>query len=69
MNYQEQLSPWIIYQLLPTMKQLTVARFRTRNDAEGYLKLVQRMLPHAQFAIAFEQPGATLAVPGSKAAQ
>lgn len=60
MNYQEQLSPWVIHQLLPNLKQITVARFRHRNDAEAYMRLVSRIMPHKKFAIAFETQVAEL---------
>lgn len=54
MNYQEQLNPWVIHQLLPDLKRSLVMRFRRRVDAESYLKVIQQMRPKAQFAIAFE---------------
>lgn len=54
MNYQEQLNPWVIHQLLPDLKRSMVMRFRRRVDAESYLKVIQQMRPKAQFAIAFE---------------
>jgi len=58
MNYQDQLSPWVIHQLLPDLTRATVIRFRRRGEAEAYLKVIQRMRPSAQFAIAFEAPPA-----------
>ncbi|NJL23370.1 MAG: hypothetical protein HC895_25250 [Leptolyngbyaceae cyanobacterium SM1_3_5] len=54
MNYQEQLNPWVIHQMLPDLKRSLVMRFRRRVDAESYLKVIQQMRPKAQFAIAFE---------------
>lgn len=54
MNYQEQLSPWVIHQLLPDCQQQAIARFRHRNDAEGYLKAMSQMRPNSKFAIAFD---------------
>jgi hypothetical protein len=56
MTYQDQLSPWVVYKLLPTMQNAPVARFRYRNDAESYLKLVSRVLPQTSFLISFEGP-------------
>jgi hypothetical protein len=56
-KYQDQLNPWVIYQQLPNLQNLpVVARFRRRNDAESYLKLIQQMKPHAKYAISFDTP-------------
>jgi hypothetical protein len=54
MNYQHKLTPWVIHKLLPDLNQLTVSRFRRRNDAEAYLKVLKQMQPNARFAIAFD---------------
>jgi hypothetical protein len=54
MNYQHKLTPWVIHKLLPDLKQLTVSRFRRRNDAEAYLKVLKQVQPNAHFAITFE---------------
>ncbi|NJO74976.1 MAG: hypothetical protein HC833_15145 [Leptolyngbyaceae cyanobacterium RM1_406_9] len=54
MTYQEHLSPWVIHQLLPDCQQQAIARFRHRNDAEGYLKAMTQMRPSSKFAIAFD---------------
>jgi hypothetical protein len=54
MNYQEQLNPWVIHQLLPDLTHSVVMRFRRRNDAECYLRVLNHMRPNGNFAIAFE---------------
>jgi hypothetical protein len=54
MTYQEHLSPWVIHQLLPDCQQQAIARFRNRNEAEGYLKAMAQMRPASRFAIAFD---------------
>lgn len=56
MTYQDQLSPWVIHQLLPNLNRQIVARFRRRTEAEAYLKAVKQMRSAAQFAIAFDAP-------------
>ena len=53
MTYQDQLTPWIIYQLLPNAERQIVTRFRRRNDADGYLKVLKQTRPKAQFVVAF----------------
>ncbi|MEO1210486.1 MAG: hypothetical protein AAFX78_13175 [Cyanobacteria bacterium J06638_20] len=54
MSYQEQLSPWVVHKLMPNLQQAAIARFRHRNDAEAYLKLISQMMPHIRFTIAFD---------------
>jgi hypothetical protein len=64
MSYQEKLNPWVISKLLPNMSQLTVNRFRRRNDADAYLKVLKQMHPHAKFAITFDMGQAKYASQG-----
>ena len=54
MSYQDQLSPWVIYRRLPNLQRQFIDRFRRRNNAEEYLKTVQRLQPQAQFEIVYE---------------
>lgn len=53
MSYQKQLSPWEIYRHLPNLQRRLIARFRRRNDAEAYLKILRQMLPLAEFEIVY----------------
>ncbi|MEG4352209.1 hypothetical protein QUA74_21030 [Microcoleus sp. LAD1_D3] len=50
--------PWCIVRQLPNMQRLVVARFHRRGDAEGYIQILQRLLPTAQHAIVFDTTGA-----------
>ena len=54
MQYQKQLNHWVINRQLPNLQRQTVARFRRRNDAEQYMKVMQRVMPQASFTITFE---------------
>ncbi|NER20926.1 MAG: hypothetical protein F6J96_09480 [Symploca sp. SIO1C2] len=54
MTYLEKLSPWCIIKLLPSMQRLTVARFRRRGDAEAHLRILHRLIPHANFTIIYD---------------
>ena len=54
MTYQAQLNPWAVYRLLADFQRQLVARFRTRNEAEGYIKLIGQMQPHVTCALVFE---------------
>ncbi|MDX2214628.1 MAG: hypothetical protein SFY66_15160 [Oculatellaceae cyanobacterium bins.114] len=60
MTYQDQLSPWVIHQLLPNLNRRVVARFRRRTEAESYLKIVKQMRSTTQFLIAFDAPVSTV---------
>lgn len=39
---------------LPNLQSTIVARFRRRNDAEAHLKILQRLIPNATFAIIYD---------------
>ncbi|NJN86698.1 MAG: hypothetical protein HC881_10770 [Leptolyngbyaceae cyanobacterium SL_7_1] len=54
MSYQDQLNPWVIYQLLPDLNRAAVSRFRRRNEAEAYLRVISQLRPKAQFTLSFE---------------
>lgn len=51
-----QLSPWTIVRLLPNAQQYTVARFFNRQDAHDHLRVLNRLMPAAEFEIIFEVP-------------
>ncbi|MBD2200289.1 MULTISPECIES: SPOR domain-containing protein [Calothrix] len=52
--YQERLNPWAITRLLPDMQRVTVARFRTRSDADGHLQRLRQLIPDASFMVVFD---------------
>lgn len=54
MNYQQQLTPWVIHRLLPNLTQRTISRFRRRNEAEAYMRWLQQHQPNAEYTIAFD---------------
>ncbi|HIK14201.1 MAG TPA: hypothetical protein IGS53_02700 [Leptolyngbyaceae cyanobacterium M33_DOE_097] len=54
MNYQNQLTPWVIHKLLPNLNQMSVSRFRKRTEAEAYLRVLQQTQPNAKFEIIFD---------------
>jgi hypothetical protein len=59
MKYQEQLTPWVVYQLTSDLQRQVVIRFRRRNDADSYLKVLTQTRPNAKFIVAFDAPQAT----------
>ncbi len=54
MNYQEQLTPWAVYQTLPDLQRQLVIRFRRRTDADCYIKVLKKTRPTTEFVLAFE---------------
>ncbi|BAU09587.1 hypothetical protein LEP3755_00580 [Leptolyngbya sp. NIES-3755] len=56
MKYQEQLTPWVVYQITPDLQRQVVIRFRRRNDADSYLKVLTQTRPTAKFIVAFDAP-------------
>jgi hypothetical protein len=59
MKYQEQLTPWVVYQLTSDLQRQVVIRFRRRNDADSYMKVLTQTRPNAKFIVAFDAPQAT----------
>jgi len=54
MNYQAQLNPWVVYRLLSDLQREAIARFRTRNDAESYLKVMEQIQSHVSYTLVFD---------------
>ncbi|QLE54088.1 hypothetical protein [Nostoc sp. TCL26-01] len=48
------IHPWCVIRQLPDMQRLVVARFHRRHDADGYLQVLQRLLPKANHLIVFD---------------
>jgi hypothetical protein len=53
MPYKEYLNRWLVVRLLADMQRVTVAHFRSRSDADGYLQAICRLEPKAEFRIIF----------------
>ncbi|KAM3094079.1 hypothetical protein ACKFKG_17795 [Phormidesmis sp. 146-35] len=54
MPYRDFLNRWLVVRLLPDMRHIVVATCRNSSDAEGYLKVLRRLLPGEQFIIVFD---------------
>ncbi|KAM3090198.1 hypothetical protein ACKFKG_30600 [Phormidesmis sp. 146-35] len=50
-NYRDRLSPWCITQHLPKMQRIVVVRFRRRNDAREYLRVLNQLNETAIYEI------------------
>lgn len=54
MPYSDQLSPWVVYRLLPNCQHILLERFRKRSNAEDYARVLKQMQPPFDLAIVFE---------------
>ncbi|MBD2089059.1 hypothetical protein H6F67_04215 [Microcoleus sp. FACHB-1515] len=54
MNYFNLLHPWCVMRLLPEAQRVVAKRFRQRNDTEAHKRILQWMLPEAEFVIVFD---------------
>ncbi|NJN59807.1 MAG: hypothetical protein HC879_21130 [Leptolyngbyaceae cyanobacterium SL_5_9] len=48
------IDPWCVVRFLPNSQRFVAARFHRRSDADGYLQVLRRLLPTAQYEIVFE---------------
>jgi hypothetical protein len=56
MTYSERLHPWCIIKLLPNCQRIVVARFRKRNDADDYFRVLRQLVKEFTFVIVFDIP-------------
>lgn len=52
--YKERLNSWTVARVLPDEQRVTVARFRSRSDAEGRMRLMRQLAPDARFELVFD---------------
>ena len=55
-TYYNRLHPWLIVQQVPTMQRVSVCRFRQRQEAKEYLKVLRRLSPDADYQLIFDPP-------------
>jgi hypothetical protein len=48
--------PWCVIRQLPNMQRIVVARFRRRQDADGYLQILRQLMPNISHMIVFDFP-------------
>lgn len=68
MKYQAQLTPWVIYQVAAE-ERLPISRFRRRNDADAYMKVLQNTKPGVEFVVAFDTASFAQASPTESATE
>jgi hypothetical protein len=54
MTYKTKLHPWCIIRPLPNLQYRFIARFRSRSDAEGHLRILRLNNPTASYDLIFD---------------
>lgn len=54
MTYRANLSPWAVFRY-HSPENICVARFRKRNDADDYLRILRQLTPKGNFQVIFDQ--------------
>lgn len=49
--YRKRLNAWAITRMVPNAEPVIVARFRSRSDADGYLRHLRQVIPNTTFEI------------------
>lgn len=55
-SYHIVYKPWVIVNWLSPTERVVMHRFRNRNDADGHLTVLRRLMPEADLKIVFEPP-------------
>lgn len=50
-TYKKRLHTWAIARLVSDTERVIVARFRTRSDADGYLRHLRQVMPQSSFEV------------------
>lgn len=56
MSYKESLKPWAVVRLGKSLQWVTIARYKSRADAEGHLLLLKQRVPEIEFKVIFDLP-------------
>ncbi|MBW4645583.1 MAG: hypothetical protein KME23_21785 [Goleter apudmare HA4340-LM2] len=49
--YKKRLNAWAIARLVSDTERVIVARFRSRSDADGYLRHLRQEIPNSTFEV------------------
>jgi hypothetical protein len=50
-TYKKRLNAWAIARSVSDMERVIVARFRSRSDADGYLRHLRQEIPNSTFEV------------------
>jgi len=54
MTYSKCLKPWAVARQLPSGRWIITARYRSRSDADGHLRLLRQRVGHLHFKVVFD---------------
>lgn len=54
MSYCHRLARWLMIRLLPNMQRVTVAQCIRESDADGYVRIMRRLVPNGEFIVVFD---------------
>ena len=54
MSYKDSLKPWAVVRLSKSLQWVTIARYKSRADAEGHLLLLKQRVPDIEFKVIFD---------------
>jgi hypothetical protein len=54
MTYSKCLKPWAVTRQQSNLQWVTIARYRSRSDADGHLQLLRQRVPNLEFKVVFE---------------
>jgi hypothetical protein len=57
MAYRDRLRRWVVVRLLPNMQRVEMGRFYHYSNADGYVRVLRRSCPDAQFVVMFDPSG------------
>jgi hypothetical protein len=52
--YKARLNGWAIARIAPNAERVIVARFRSRSDADGYMRHLRQETPNTAFEVVFD---------------
>lgn len=53
-KYHTSPTPWVIVRWHSLTQRTVVRRFRSRNDADGHLAVLRRLMPNADLRVVFD---------------